>query len=48
MSATLIMVDVRKHVTTASDPMSVLVGMVMNWLTIATPVMVSMICLMGR
>ena len=42
------MVGVHKHVTTALDPTSVLVGMVMIWLTIATPVMVSMICLMGR
>ena len=47
MSVRLIMVDVHKHVTTASDPMNVLVGMVMNWLMIATPVMVSMKCLIS-
>ena len=41
------MVDVCKHVTTASDPTSVLVGMVMNWLMIVTPVMVSTRCLIS-
>ena len=40
MSARLIMVDVHKHVITASDPTSALAGMVMNWLIIVVPVMV--------
>ena len=42
MSARIIMVDVTKHVITASVPTTVPAGKVMNWLMIVIPVMVSL------